>query len=78
MIVVKTEHTFVVSLVMKYTTMTTTTTTTLTLNIQYDTVSKSRKMRGMGHAACKTCRRNTQHTQQFCQKTPGQAITLKM
>jgi len=57
---------------------TTTTTTTLTLNIQYDTVSKSRRMKGMDHAACKTYRRNTQHTQQVCQKTPGQAITLKI
>jgi len=66
--------------IMKYTTTTTTTTTTitLTLNIQYDTLGKSRRMRGMDHAACKTYRRNTQHTQQSCQKTPGQAITLKI
>jgi len=58
--------------IMKYTT------TTLTLNIQYDTVSKSRRMGRMDHAACKTYRKNTEHTQQSCQKTPGQVITLKI
>lgn len=63
--------------IMKYTT-TTNTTTPLTLNIHHDTVSKSRRMRGMDHAACKTYRRNTQHTQESCQKTLGQAITLKI